>query len=260
MNTGELQQNAAETVKRAGITGERGLAVQEGMASSGANKFEDTAGDLIPGASMLASRARRTVLVTDHRIRLFKGRPHKPGTLLGTYEREPGVLWFDGDKLTFPDEQVVYMTSYQARVLASAGGVECRETLNERVLEKAGLRRDGPALIERGSSAKKTRRGSRVWRSEIVGELLGDLDLRDDREGRIVVVTLRDVYLLDGHQLPRPGPPIGTYQVGDTGFSRDGESIVFPDGEVVAFNGPATTQRVGDAVLGILSNADWTLR
>jgi hypothetical protein len=59
-------------LKRAGISGERGLVVHEGV-SSAAGQFGEFAGDVIPGAELLLGKSRRIVVVTDHNVHLFEG-------------------------------------------------------------------------------------------------------------------------------------------------------------------------------------------
>jgi hypothetical protein len=120
-----MPRKAAQTAKSAGISGERGVAVVEGMASARAGAFDDTLGDLIPGVSLLVNRARRIVLVTDQNVYLFHGpRYDRPGARLGSYPLKHEVMSFDGKKLSFPDDQVVHMTRFQAEILANAAGID----------------------------------------------------------------------------------------------------------------------------------------
>jgi hypothetical protein len=126
----DLQRKASETVQRAGIDGERGVAVHEGFATRGALSFDDTVGMTIPGASLLVGGSRRIILVTDRNVHLFQGRRFdKPRSRLGCYPLTSTVMSFDGERVALPDGQVVYLTAFQARSLAIAapGSINSRE-------------------------------------------------------------------------------------------------------------------------------------
>src|SRR4051812_29253629 len=103
MRTNEMKQRATETVRRARLSGELGIAVHEGYASSRAEGIEETLGDVVPGVSVLAGRAAgRIVLVTDQQVHIFEGpRFDRPKRRIASHPRGPEVLRFDGQKLAF---------------------------------------------------------------------------------------------------------------------------------------------------------------
>jgi hypothetical protein len=253
MSTNEMEQKAAETVRRSGITGERGLAVTVGFASSGTATLEDVLGDVIPGVSVLIGGASRVVLVTERNVYLFKGRRFdRPGALLGSYQIEPGVMSFDGKKVSFPDGQVVYLSDFQGRTLAHAAAVDVHSRSAEEVLKGAGISDERAITVEKGSVPKVTEAtaGSRIFDATLGG---GELDFRTTSEGRIVLVTDRHVYIFAGSQFSKPGTLLGRYKVGHEVLSRNNQFVTFPSGEVVDFAGVSEAKRVTDAVAGELS-------
>ena len=247
MSTSAMSRKAAETIKRAGIADKRGVVVVEGFASSGAETFDDTIGDLIPGASLLVSGARRVVLVTDRNVYLFKGRRFdQPGARLGCYPIEPGVLSFDGREVSFPDGQVVRLTNFQAEVLAQAAAIDVQSSAAEEVLERAGITGERALTVERGfvPKAPKTTVGARIVDAALSDSLL---DLRETHDGRIVLVTDQHVYVFEGRQFSEPGTLLGRYEVGPRLLSRSNTEVTFPDGEVVTFQLASDAKRVTDA-------------
>jgi hypothetical protein len=125
MSREDSKQKATATLRVAGIEDEQAVMVQEGFSSQGARTFDDTVGITIPGASLLIGGSQRVVLLTDHAVHLFQGRRHdRPGRRLASCPLTPTVMSFDGEKVSFPDGQLVYMTSFQAQSLARAASVD----------------------------------------------------------------------------------------------------------------------------------------
>lgn len=255
MNREEMQSKAAETLKAAGIDGERGIAVQEGFGSRGARNFDDTVGITIPGASLLIRSAQRVVLVTDKSIYIFQGRRFdRLGVLLGSYPIAPAVMSFDGERATFPDGQTVYMTAFQARTLASAAAIDHFAGTAEMLLKRAGISGERAVTAEAGidpSTSKKT------VRTRVADVVVGDIDDAvlgtgfKESEGRIVLVTDRNVHVFEGQKIGEPGPLLASFPVGP-GTLRlgDDRTIVLPDGQVVEFKGVTDFQRLVDAAIG----------
>jgi hypothetical protein len=239
-----MREKADSTVDRAGIVGERGIAVHEGFGSSRANTFDETVGDVIPGASLLVSRARRIVLVTDKNVRVFQGRRFdRPGARLATYEIDPRVMSFNGERLVFSDGQVVYLTTSQARDLAHAAGVDVYAGTAEDMAEGLGIARNSGLTVACGTCPKPPKTSVRTRAFDVVlGG--GELDLRETAEYRIVLVTGENIYVYEGRRLSQPGQLLDTYRVGVGVLSRDDASVAFPDGKVVAFPTAQDAQRV----------------
>ncbi len=68
------KENAAATLRAAGIEDEPTVMVQEGFSSKGARTFDDAAGDTIPGASLLIGGSQRVLLLTVRAVHPFRGR------------------------------------------------------------------------------------------------------------------------------------------------------------------------------------------
>ena len=244
MSRDETQQKADTTVKRAGIVGERGIAVHEGFGSSRASTFDEAVGDVIPGASLFVTRARRIVLVTDKNVVVFQGRRFdRPGARLGIYPIDPRVMSFDGEKLSFADGQVVYLTAFQASELAHAAGVDVYTSTAEKMAERLGISRERGLTVARGTCPKppKTSVGTRAFDVVLGG---GELDLRETSEYRIVLVTEQNIYMFEGSRLSQPGQLLNTYPVGVGVLSRDNARVAFPDGKLVTFSTAQDAQRV----------------
>src|SRR5437588_5409773 len=95
---------------------------------------------------------RRIVLVTDQNVYLFQGpRFDRPKTQLGKISVGPDVLPYDGAKLTFPDGQIVYLTQYQADVLADASGQDVYSGIAEELATKIGISGESPVTAAWGT-------------------------------------------------------------------------------------------------------------
>jgi hypothetical protein len=247
MNPAELQRMARDAVQSAGITGESGIAVHEGFASSRANTLEDAFGDVIPGASLLLNGARRVVLVTDQNVYLFKGRRFdRLGPRLGVYRVDPSVMSFDGKKLTFPDGQIVYLTPLQANQLAAAANVDMSVDIAKEMLRRAGITDETALTVQRATCPKPSKNsiGSRIFDVTLGG---GELDFRDASEHRIVLVTDRSVYIYEGSEPAKAGQPLHHYPAGPGVPSRDHATVTFPNGEAFTFSSSRDAQLVIDA-------------
>jgi hypothetical protein len=118
--TQEIRRRAGETIRAAGLH-ETGLAVVEGFATPGARTFDNTLGDVIPGAAALVNRHRRIVLVTDRNVYVFQGARHdRPGQRLATYPLGSDAFSYDGQRLRFRDGEIVFVTRFQAESLSAA--------------------------------------------------------------------------------------------------------------------------------------------
>ena len=244
---------ADETLKRADIHGEHGLAVEEGLATSRAQSFDDTAGDIVPGAGMLVNRARRIVVVTDQHVHLLQGRRYdRPRERVGTYDVGPHVMTFDGEKLTFPDGQVVYLSRFQAETLVHAAGGDLYAGLADLVIQRAGISGGRGITVERGTVPKNRKHtvGSQVLDVTLGGS---DLDLRQLSEHRMVLVTDAHVYVLEARSLYEPGPVLASYPVGPGVLSMGpgDESFVhrltFQDGQFVDILRSEDARRIATA-------------
>jgi hypothetical protein len=247
MNRTELQRMARAAVQSAGITGESGIAVHEGFASSRANNLDDALGDVIPGVSLLLNGARRIVLVTDQNVYLFKGRRFdRLGPRLGAYRVDAGVMSFDGKKLTFPDGQIVHLTPLQASQLAAAANVDTSVDMAKEMLERAGIADETALTLQRATCPKPSKNtvGSRVFDVTLGG---GELDFRDASEHRMVLVTNRNVYIYEGREPAKAGQPLHHYPAGPGVLSRDNATVTFPNGDALMFSSSRDAQLVTDA-------------
>jgi len=118
---------AQRMVRRAGITGEDGVAVSFGFKSLAAAVLISVLEELPYlglAATLLTFPLHRFVLVTDRNVYVFKGRPfHQPGETLGKYPRGPGIVSRVRGKLTFSDGTVVWhspLISWRAKAVAEA--------------------------------------------------------------------------------------------------------------------------------------------
>jgi hypothetical protein len=246
---------AAKTVKRAGLEGERGVVVVEGMASSGAGAFDDTVGDIVPGSSMLVNRSRRVVLVTDRHVYVFRGRRYdRPGKRLGVFPVGPQAMSFDGSKVRLPDESAIYVSVYQAQKLAHAAGVDLRAAVIADLLERVGDPDEQTILLTQGLDPSTTRRTMIDRISDLtdgdIGQILGGKNATTTSDGCIVLVTATKTYIFAGDRVWDPGRLIGTYGVGPESVLRDGATVEFPDGRTVVFDDADSAQHVVDACRG----------
>jgi hypothetical protein len=103
---------AERMVKRAGISGEQGVAVSFGFKSLVAAILISVLEELpYVGLAMtfLTFGLHRIVLVTDQHAYVYTDRPfHRPGEKLGEYPVGPGTASRVRGKLTFSDGQVVW--------------------------------------------------------------------------------------------------------------------------------------------------------
>lgn len=251
MTADATREKAKECAKRAGVAGEEPLALVDGPATSGAGWTDDTLGDLVPGLSSLLSEKWRLVLVTDAQVHLFKGKkPTKPGARLASYPLGPGVMDFDGRRLTFPDGQVVFLTAHKYGVLAAAAAVDENPGTPQDVLDAVGISGELGLVVARGhhtKSAGDKSVGTKVFDATLGG---GELDFRRAGESRIVLVTDRNVYLFEGLRVAHPGPLRAKFATGTGPFTQAGGEVLLPDGSAVAFESAAEARRVAEAAAG----------
>lgn len=245
------EDKAEATSRAAGIEDEQAAMVQEGFSSRGARSFDDTVGMTIPGASLLIGGSQRVVLLTDRAVHLFQGRRHdRPGRRLASYPLTPTVMSFDGEMVTFPDGQVVYMTSFQAQSLARAASVDQFASTAERLLEGAGITGEKAVTAEAGIDPRTSQKTARTRIADVV---VGDLDDAiggtgfKESEGRIVLVTDRSVHLFSGEKLSDPGPLLASFPTGPGTLRREDRQLIFPDGNVVEFRGVTDIPRLLEA-------------
>lgn len=231
-----------ETVVRAGITGEQPVTAIEGFASFAASEFDDTAGNMIPGAAALVNRSRRIVLVTDRHVHLLRGKNvDRPKERLGTYYLGDGSMWFDGDRLIFHDGQVVYTSEYQAKIACDAAGVDFYARLADHLLAQAGITGERGVAVGRGRGTQygKTSSGDRA-----LDVVFGDAtSFNAPRRQLLVVVTDHSVYVF--HNTGKgPGEVLARYAVGPGTAMRDGDRVVFNDGRSVELGRTGETELV----------------
>jgi hypothetical protein len=242
----ESSRSAGAMVQRVGIRGETGIALGEGFASSRASTFDDTLGDVIPGASALVSGARRIVLVTDRNVYLFKGSHDRPGEQLAVYQISPAVMSFNGTHLTFPDGQTVFLSAYQGEALAAAASVDLQLGMGNELLTQARITGEQVVAFARGTVHRKRRKsGTEILEDVALGSGLGGLTATS--ESRMVLVTNRCVYVFRGGRLSKPGTPTGTWQTGAGAFVADDKRLTCPDGEVITFDSPGEAERIASA-------------
>lgn len=127
MGNRQLQRMAERMVKRAGISGERGVAVSFGFSSLPAAILIGLLAE-IPyvglALTLLTFGLHRIVLVTDQNVYVFRDRPfHRPGEVLGTYAVGPESVSRIRGKLTFTDGLVVWhspLWTFRAKRVADA--------------------------------------------------------------------------------------------------------------------------------------------
>jgi hypothetical protein len=245
------KDKAEATLRAAGIEDEQAVMVQEGFSSRGARTFDDTVGMTIPGASLLIGGSQRVVLLTDRAVHLFQGRRHdRLGRRLATYPLTATVMSFDGEVVTFPDGQVVYITSFQAQSLARAASVDQFAGTAAQLLERAGITDEQALTAEAGIDPRTSRKTAGTVLADVV---VGDLDRVIDgtgskeSEGRIVLVTDRNVHLFLGEKLSEPGPLLASFPTGPGTLRREDRRLIFPDGNVVEFRGVTDIPRILEA-------------
>jgi hypothetical protein len=232
-----MSTDAQHTVEAAGLTNERGLSVQVGMATRKAQTLDDALGDMIPGVSALLGGARRIVLVTDRAIHLYRGRrADRPEVPLGSYPLDAAEIVFDGAKLAFPDGQVVFMTSYQAGQILQHASVDNRQNLAANLVRRLSIADEVGIAVETGKSLSKTDRVGTVVERVADAVLDGELSRERIGEGRVVLVTDRYVRLYRGDRVADLGSLLATFPVGQTALTCGTDRVAFPDGEVIRFS------------------------
>ena len=232
-----MSSDAQRTVEAAGLSNERGLSVQVGMATRKAQNLDDTLGDVIPGVSALLGSARRIVLVTDRAIHLYRGRrADRPETRLGSYPLGGAEVVFDGAKLAFPDGQVVFITSYQAGQILRHAAVDNGQNLAADLVRRLRIADERGIAVETGKSLSKTDRLGTVIERVADAVLDGELSRERIGEGRVVLVTDRYVRLYRGDRAADLGPLLATFPVGQTALTCETDRVLFPDGEVISFS------------------------
>lgn len=131
---------AHDTTAKAGIADEDGVTVQEVFTSRRARAYDEIAGDLIPGATLLVRASCRILLATTQNIYLFRGaRYDRPGPQLGVYSISRGGFSFGEDIVTLPGGEVLFMGRAQASAVASAVGIDDYRELAVIAAREAGV-------------------------------------------------------------------------------------------------------------------------
>ncbi len=232
-----MSTDAQRTVEAAGLSNERGLSVQVGMATRKAQTLDDALGDVVPGVSALLGSARRIVLVTDRAIHLYRGRrADRPEAMLGSYPLSGAEIVFDGAKLAFPDRHVVFMTSYQADQVLRHTSVDNRQNLAADLVRRLGITTERGIAVETGKSLSKTDRLGTVVERVADAVLDGEVSTERIGEGRIVLVTDRYVRVYPGDRVADLGALLATFPVGPDSLTYEADRVAFPDGEVIRFS------------------------
>jgi hypothetical protein len=244
----EMGARAAVALRQAGVTGEVGLAVAEGFATSRAQGVEDLLGDVIPGASALVKGSKRVVVVTAKSIYLLRGtRYDKVAERIKAYPLggAEAVMTYDGKAIRFPDGQAVFLARQAAKLLTDAAGVTTYAGMAAQVMQDAGISGERPVLVERGSVPKPTTAGSKAHDAVFGG---GELDVRSKITGRLVLLTDRSIYVIDAHHAGglTTGEILKTYPRETTVLAREDKTLRFPDGETIDFRDPSEPQRLVD--------------
>lgn len=105
---------------------------------------------------------------------------------------------------------------------------QAMERAAEAILKKAGIRG------ERGVATHETSAGMGI--SEALSDVVPGVDLLRGKSRLIVVVTDRNVYLLEGRSFGRVGAQIAAFPTASDAFAFDDRHLIFPDGTRVQMN------------------------
>lgn len=237
--------NATDVARNAGISGEKPVIAHEGTAAK-TGAFADWADLSVPGADLLRGNSRRIVLVTDKSVRVFAGRRFgKVGDQLGEYPISGEALFYDDERLIFPDGQAVFLTEHQAGEIFKATGGVLNYARANYALRRVGIEDEaglGTATGDVPGSAHRT-----------AGDVIGDVIAADGgihsktTEKRLLLFSDKNMRLFHGRKIYELGEPLSMYPVGTRCVVND-RTITLPDGAAVAFSNSQTAQRMADLV------------